>query len=136
MYLSPEDPLPQITKNVTVENNEIYDCQYAMWIGNGYDTFAGDVDIVVSLLTNNFHDNIEGGLIIQDEDREDGSSVTVNGSGNTVVDNGDYGYHIFTQGDGDITVSLSSELITGHDIGMQVEEYRRRSKHEFLQCFD
>jgi len=115
-------PGPQISKNVTVDNNEVYDCQYAMWIGNGYDTFAGNVDINLTLTNNNFHDNVEGGLIIQDEDKADGSSVIVTGSGNTVVDNGTYGYRIFTQGDGDITVSLATETITGHETGIQVDD--------------
>jgi len=51
---------PSLTKNVTVSNNEVYDCQYAMWIGNGYNGFAGDVDIIVNVSGNNFHNNVDG----------------------------------------------------------------------------
>jgi len=109
-----------IAKPVTVERNEIYDCQYGMWIGNGYDGFAGDVDIAVTLNDNNIHDNTDGGAWIQDEDQENGSSVTVTGSGNTLQNNGTYGYYIYTEGDGDITVGLTGETISGHDTGMDV----------------
>jgi len=109
-----------VTKNVLVEDNEIYDSQYGMWIGNGYNTYAGDVDIVVTLNDNNIHDNDDGAAWIQDEDKADGSSVTVTGSGNDIVDNGDYGYHIYTEGDGDITVDLTGETITGNDKGIYV----------------
>ena len=121
-------------KTVLVENNEIFGCQYGMWIGNGYDTFAGDVDIIVTLNNNDIHDNssfenpgahagkYNAGIIVQDEDMTDGSSVTVTGSGNTITNNGDYGIWVFTQGDGDITVDLEGETITGNDTGLYVSE--------------
>jgi pectin methylesterase-like acyl-CoA thioesterase len=112
-----------VVKNVVVENNEIYDGQYGMWIGNGYDCFAGDVDINVTLNGNDFHDNVDGAAWIQDEDKADGSSVTVTGGGNSLTDNGDYGYRIYTAGDGDITVDLSEEYISGHSVaGVMVED--------------
>ncbi len=111
-----------VVKNVVVENNEIYNGQYGMWIGNGYDTYAGDVDINVTLNENNLHDNWEGGVMIQDEDSENGSSVTVTGGGNSLTDNGEYGYRLFTQGDGDVTVGLSGETITGHVAGVFVDD--------------
>ncbi len=114
---------PHVDKGVLVQGNEIYDCQYAMWIGNGYNTYAGDVDITVTLSGNNFHDNVQGGLIIQDEDAEDGSSVTVNGSGNTIVDNNEVGLWVFTQGDGDIAVNLTGETISGNNNGIYVADY-------------
>ncbi len=40
---------------------------------------------------NNIHDNIYGGVVIEDEDRADGSSVSVTGGGNSVVNNGEVG---------------------------------------------
>jgi hypothetical protein len=113
---------PHVTKNVTVENNEIYDCQYGMWIGNGYDGYAGDVDIIVSLINNNFHNNVDGGAWIQDEDKENGSSVTVTGSGNSWTDNGSHGLRIYTACDGDVTVNLSWDTITGNETGIIVED--------------
>lgn len=113
-------PITGVIKTVLVENNEIYDCQYGMWIGNGYDDYAGDVDIVVTLNNNDLHDNTEGAAWIQDEDKEHGSSVTVTGSGNTLTDNGTYGYYIYSTGDGDLTVSLEEEEITGHTYGVKV----------------
>ena len=111
-----------VVKNVLVEDNEVYGCQYGMWIGNGYDGFAGDVDIVVTLSSNSFHDNVEGGAWIQDEDASAGSSVTVTGGGNTWTDNGDYGLRIYTGGDGDVAIALTGDIITGHDTGVSVED--------------
>ena len=111
-----------ITKDVLVENNEVYDSQYAMWIGNGYNAYAGDVDIAVTLNNNNFHDNVDGGVWVQDEDMADGSSVSVSGGGNTLTNNGDHGYYIYTGGDGDVTVDLSGETITGHGVGVFAED--------------
>lgn len=111
-----------ITKTVLVEGNEISDSQFGMWIGNGYDGYAGDVDITVTLNGNNFHDNIAGAAWIQDEDQEDGSSVTVTGGGNTLTNNGTYGYYVYSEGDGDLTVNLSGETITGQDTGLGVRD--------------
>ena len=113
---------PSTSKRVIVENNEIYDSQLAMWIGNGYDGYAGDVDINVQLNNNNFHDNWQAGVMIQDEDKSDGSSVTVNGSGNILKNNGNIGYWILTQGDGNITVDLTEENITEQHDGIYLED--------------
>jgi len=113
-------PDSNLAKPVTVENNDIYDCQYGLWIGNGYDCYAGDVHIDVALNNNNLHDNTNGAAWIQDEDKADGSSVTVNGGGNSVVNNGTYGYYIYTNGDGDVTVDLSQEWISGNGTGVSV----------------
>lgn len=113
---------PSLTKTVLVENNEIYGCQYGMWIGNGYNGYAGDVDIVVTLNNNNFHDNVEGGAWIQDEDASAGSSVSVSGGGNTWADNGDHGIRIYTAGDGDVSINLTGETISGNDTGVLVED--------------
>ncbi|MHC4618247.1 MAG: right-handed parallel beta-helix repeat-containing protein [Planctomycetota bacterium] len=112
-----------VVKPVTVQGNEVYDCQYAMWVGNGYDGYAGDVDIVINVTGNNFHNNVDGAVILQDEDAEDGSSINAAFQGNTVSDNNSVGYHIFTHGDGDITAAFSGETITGHDTGLLVADY-------------
>jgi len=112
----------QVVKDVSVISNEIYDCQWGMWIGNEWDTYAGNVDIALTLSNNNFHNNTIGGVGIADEDMEDGSSVSISGGGNRLVDNADYGYYIYTLGDGNVTVSLTGETITGHDYGVYVED--------------
>jgi hypothetical protein len=111
-----------LTKNVLVENNEVHNCQWALYVGNEFDGFTGDVDISVTLNDNDFHDNVDGGAAITDEDKENGSSVSLSGGGNSLKNNGGYGYYIYTQGDGDITVNLTEEIITGHDKGVYVED--------------
>jgi hypothetical protein len=113
---------PTLTKDVAVIGNEVYDCQWGLHVGNEFNGYAGDVDIVLDLSNNNFHDNTDGGVVIADEDKEYGSSVTVSGGNNTLVDNTDYGYYIYTLGDGDIDVSLTCETIANHDIGVYVED--------------
>ena len=114
--------ITQITKDVSVISNEIYNCQWGMFIGNEWNGYAGNVDIDLTLSNNNFHDNTIGGVGIADEDMEAGSSVTISGGGNKLVDNTGYGYYIYTLGDGDVTVSLTGETITGHAYGVYVED--------------
>jgi hypothetical protein len=114
--------ITQLTKDVSVISNEIYDCQWALFVGNEWDTYAGNVDIDLTLSNNNFHNNTIGGVGIADEDMEDGSSVSISGGGNKLVDNADYGYYIYTLGDGNVTVSLTGETITGHNYGVYVED--------------
>ena len=113
---------PALTKDVSVMGNEVYDSQWGLYVGNEYDGFTGNVGIDLTLDDNNFHDNTVGGALFTDEDKEYGSSVTVSGGGNALTDNGDYGYYIYTQGDGDITINLTGETITGQDTGVYVED--------------
>jgi hypothetical protein len=109
---------PSMTKTVYLSNNNVHDCQWGLYIGNEFNGYSGDVDIVATLTNNDIHDNIDGGIAITDEDKESGSSVTVHSSGNTIEDNGEYGIYIYTNGDGDITVDLPNDTITGHDTGI------------------
>lgn len=112
-----------LTKPVTVDENEVYDCQYALWIGNGADGYAGDVAIVATVSGNNFHDNIDGAVLVQDEDAEAGSSVDATFKDNTLASNGQTGFFIFTNGDGDITATLTRQYISGHDVGVYLNDY-------------
>jgi hypothetical protein len=113
---------PHVTKNVSLSGNEVYDCQWALYIGNEFDGYAGDVDIVVAATGNNFHDNIDGAVALADEDKAAGSSVTYTGSGNALTNNGGDGYYISTAGDGDMTVSLENETISGQEVGIHLED--------------
>ena len=114
--------LPHINKPVTVSGNTLTGNQYGLWIGNEYDGYAGDVDIAVTLQGNNIHDNTDGGVYVVDEDRVDGSSVTLTASGNTVSNNGNEGYHFFTYRDGEIHTVVSGDTITGQQTGVLVDE--------------
>jgi parallel beta-helix repeat protein len=111
-----------LTKTVSVTDNEVYDCQWGLHVGNEFNGYSGDVDIMLDLSDNNFHDNTDGGVVISDEDMESGSSVSVSGGGNNLLDNTDYGYYIYTQGDGDITIELTGETITGQGTGVYVQD--------------
>lgn len=109
---------PAVTKNVILDDNEVYNSQWGVYIGNEFNGYAGNVDIVVSGGGNNFHDNVEGAVYITDEDKSAGSSVNVSLTDDTLTNNGGYGYFITTVGDGDPTVALANQTITGHAVGV------------------
>lgn len=111
-----------IIKNVTISGNQIYNNQWGIYIGNQFDGYAGNVDIVLNQTGNNIYDNTDGGVFIADEDKSAGSSVSVTGSNNVITNNGEYGYYIATDGDGDVTVNLTGETITGQGTGVIVED--------------
>jgi hypothetical protein len=111
-----------VTKNVVVTGNNIYNCQWALCVGNDWPDYAGDVDINLWLTGNNFHDNTDGGIVVADEGKSLGSSVTITGSGNTITGNGGYGYYIGTYGNGDIKVNLRGEKIAGHNNGIYISD--------------
>lgn len=114
---------PGITKTVTVSNNEVYDSQWAMTVGNQFNGFAGNVDIVLEAEGNNFHDNVDGAVILTDEDASVGSSVTATFSHNTLSNNGKVGYFIYTIGDGNVAATIQNDTISGHEIGVFVGDY-------------
>lgn len=116
---------PSIAKSITVTRNTITGNEYGLSIGNEFDDDsieAGDVDIQVTLQDNAIHDNLLAGVYVADEGRENGSSVTITGSGNTITANGPAGYHFITAGDGELRAALNRETITGHDTGILVED--------------
>jgi len=110
-------------KPVTVSGNTITGNQYGVWIGNELPGYVGDIDINVTLQNNNIHENTDGGVFIVDEGRSAGSSVTVNASGNDVIDNGDVGYWFNTYGDGELHVDVRNDTITGHGWGAVMTDY-------------
>jgi hypothetical protein len=114
---------PAVTKNVSIVGNEIFGNQFGMWIGNGYDGFAGPIDVVVSLQGNNVHDNTDAGILIEDEDASAGSSVTVNSASDTLQNNGSVGYWLGTYGDGELHVTITNGTIGGQDYGILVQDW-------------
>jgi hypothetical protein len=114
---------PVVTKDVSVIGNDIYGNQFGMWIGNGYDGFAGPVDIVASLQGNNVHDNTDAGILVEDEDASNGSSVTLNSASDTVSNNGAVGWWLNTYGDGELHENITNGTIGGQDYGVLVQEW-------------
>lgn len=118
-------------KPVQVLDNSISGCQWGILIGNEFDGYSGNVDVQVTLAGNTvenaaiapapFPDDPYGGILITDEDRSQGSSVTVTGGGNTVRNNGQTGILIAGWGDAEIAVALSGETVTGHARGVRAE---------------
>ena len=114
-------PTPGFTKNVSIEGNEVYNSEVGVVLGCE-STLHGEVSIVIAFSNNNIHDNRLEGVRVVDHDAGDGSSVTVNAQNNTITNNGDYGYNIFTNGDGDVTFSATNETITNHDYGVYIDD--------------
>ncbi|HET9476921.1 MAG TPA: right-handed parallel beta-helix repeat-containing protein [Dehalococcoidia bacterium] len=114
---------PAVTKNVSIVGNDIYGNQFGMWIGNGYDGFAGPVDIVATLQGNNVHDNTDAGILIEDEDASAGSSVTATSTADTVVGNGSAGFWLNTYGDGELHLAITNGTIGGQDYGILVQDW-------------
>ena len=104
-------------KTVDLLRNFIYDCQWGLYIGNGHDGLAGDVDIIVNLTENLIFGNVVGAYAATDEDAEDGSSLTINSSLNDITGNLN-GPYLFTEGDGDLTVYMTGDTIDGHGNGV------------------
>ena len=109
-----------LAKPVSITSNEIYNCQWALYIGNEFDEYAGNVDIIATVSNNYLHDNLDGAVVLADEDKEFGSSVTAAFIHNTLSNNGDYGYYFYTNGDGDITSQIIGDQITGHNVGVDL----------------
>jgi hypothetical protein len=117
------------TKPVTINDNEITACQYGIYLGNSTPGYAGNVDIVATINHNNIHDNattggqMSGGILVNDEGRDLGSSVTATITNNTIANNGNHGIVIFTDGNGDITATITDNKISGNSLGLGVENY-------------
>ncbi len=111
-----------MAKPVAVNYNEIWDCQWALYVGNEWDGYAGDVDIQLTTCGNYLHDNTDGAVAIADEGASAGSSVTASFAADTITDNGDYGVYAFTYGDGSLHLDFATTTITGHAYGLTVED--------------
>ncbi len=118
---------PGFSKNVSVTDNDISGCLWGMYVGNTLPGMAGDVDIHVTAADNDFFNNSFGGVVLTDQGASAGSSVRALFRGNELSANGDYGYFIYSPGDGDITASLMDEEITSNDVGIYVDDYGQMS---------
>lgn len=119
-----------VEKRVSLRANELYDNGYGVSIGNAYAGLAGDVDVVVDLASNVIRDNRIAGVQIVDEGRSAGSSVTVRSRGDTVIDNGQYGYLVQTFGNGEVRASLTRQVLRGQPRGVALLEDTGASVHE------
>ncbi|MBN2227845.1 MAG: right-handed parallel beta-helix repeat-containing protein [candidate division Zixibacteria bacterium] len=117
------------SKPVTIEYNSISLCQYGIYVGNSHQGLSGDVDIIAEINDNDIRDNAtmgsysSGGLVLIDEGRDVGSSVSASLVNNTIDNNGDYGIYIATSGNGEISAFLTQNTILDNYQGIVVKEY-------------
>jgi len=120
---------PHLDKAVLIEENEVSSCQWGVIVGNEFPGFAGDVDIQVTMQKNFIHDNAttgsyaSGGVYLTDEGRDVGSSVSAVIDSNRLVNNGDFGISIVTDGNGDITAAITKNLLEANYNGLVVKNY-------------
>lgn len=126
-----------LNKQVMVSDNEIYSCQYGLYVGNSYPGFSGDVDINLTVEDNYIHDNAttgsesSGGMVIVDEGKDLGSSVNVTATNNKIENNGDHGIYIYTNGNGDITAAITSNQLLENFTGMAVKDFGAPSNSSY-----
>ena len=128
--------VPACTKNVVVEDNEIYGCQWGLIVGNEFYSYAGPVGIVAAIRRNNIHNNTDGGVILADADNSLGSSVSATMLNNEIRTNGAYGIYAYAgssghpTGGGTLGVSITNCTITGHtDSGFVLDEWPSSSTY-------
>ncbi len=118
---------PAVTKNVSISGNEIHSCQSAITVGNQFNGYAGNVDMVVSIATNNIHDTLLDAVLVTDEDKSAGSSVTVTMTGNTIANPtfvpNSSGIFMYSVGDGDLDLTMTGNTISGFDDGLVAYDY-------------
>ncbi|MEW5924389.1 MAG: hypothetical protein AB1746_10410 [Candidatus Zixiibacteriota bacterium] len=118
-----------IEKTVLIENNEMYHCQYGIYLGSDYIGLAGDVDINATIKNNNIHDNVTtgsysvGGMVIVEKNMAAGSSVSALIDSNQIINNVYNGIYMYTEGSGDITAEITYNTIEGQYNGIRVAEF-------------
>ncbi|PKK85008.1 MAG: hypothetical protein CVT49_00255 [candidate division Zixibacteria bacterium HGW-Zixibacteria-1] len=118
-----------IEKTVLIENNEMYHCQYGIYIGSDYVGLAGDVDINATIKNNNIHDNITsgsysvGGIVLVEKNMAVGSSLSAVIDSNQILNNVYNGIYMYTEGSGDISAEITYNTIEGHYNGIRVAEF-------------
>lgn len=118
-----------VEKPVLIENNEIYHCQYGIYIGSDYVGLAGDVDINATIKNNNIHDNVTsgsysvGGMVLVEKNMASGSSLSAVIDSNQIMNNVYNGIYMYTEGSGDITAEITYNTIEGHYNGIRVAEF-------------
>jgi hypothetical protein len=86
---------------------------------------------------NNIHDNSttgsesSGGMIVVDEGKDLGSSVTLVMNNNTIKNNGDHGVYIYTNGNGDINATITANQLIDNFTGMAVKDFGASSSSSY-----
>ncbi|MCP4633024.1 MAG: right-handed parallel beta-helix repeat-containing protein, partial [candidate division Zixibacteria bacterium] len=126
-----------ISKPVVIEGNEISNCQYGIIVGNEVPGYAGNVDIVVTIEENNIHDNstsgslTSGAILLTDEGKDAGSSINATVHDNIIYNNGDYGLLINTDGNGDISSTLTENIFAENYTGVSIKDYATTSTSSY-----
>ncbi len=126
-----------ITKSVNIEDNEISNCQYGIIVGNEVVGYAGNVDIVITIADNTIFNNStagslsSGAIILTDEGKDVGSSVNATIHNNTIYNNGDYGILINTDGNGDISATMTENILGDNYTGISIKDYATTSTSSY-----
>lgn len=122
--------LPSVRKRVTIQENDIRDCNYGVTLGNGFAGLGGDTDLDIRLKGNTVQGATLAGVNVIDVDRSAGSSVRLTASDNEVTGSAGPGYQIATQGDAEVHATILHDLIRGNDVGVHVQDDQPGALHD------
>ncbi|HPS40147.1 MAG TPA: right-handed parallel beta-helix repeat-containing protein, partial [Candidatus Cloacimonadota bacterium] len=115
-----------VSKPVTISNNNIYNNQSAITVGNQFNDYGGNVDIVATIANNTITNNRDYGILLTDFDRDNGSSVTGTLTNNVITTTLDIpeaaGIVVYAVGDGDLNATIHGNTVTGYQYALQVDE--------------
>jgi parallel beta-helix repeat protein len=118
-----------LSKPVVIDSNLIYQCQYGIHAGNSYPGYSGDVDIQLTISRNHILNNAttgsesSGGILLTDEGRDAGSSLTATITDNIIERNGDQGIYMYTNGNGALDVDMIGNQVLDHFAGLTVKNF-------------
>ena len=127
--VSAADQLTPLTVTATINNNEVSNSAYGLYIGTRWCNLdPTDIDLNAIITNNNLHDNTISGIRIAACNADEGQSITVNANNNVITNNDQFGYFI-ANGElngvtnGKIIVSINGDEISGQGKdGVRIQE--------------
>lgn len=133
------DVSSDLVKTVTVANNDVHDNTIGVQIGQGWDGLSKQTTIRTRLVDNHIHDNVDG-VVLTDENAQQGSAVHVVASGN-LIENNDRGYVVttnegdYSNGDGNITLVGFEDIVRNNDAGVHVSNEGPEAASDYFVDF-
>jgi len=115
-----------VEKHVLVANNTVADSQVGVQFGQTYDGLSSNTVVVADFRDNVVRNSSVAGVVVTDENADEGSAVRLFTENNTVADNR-RGYWVRSgsgdaaEGDADVVLAARNDTVAGNDVGALVE---------------
>jgi len=115
-----------VEKHVLVANNTVEDSQVGVQFGQTYDGLSSNTVVVADFRDNVVRNSSVAGVVVTDENADEGSFVRVFADDNTVADSR-RGYWVrsgsgdASEGDADVVLEARNDTVAGNDVGALVE---------------